>query len=246
MKDRISSTGRMLCMALVILLAGCASTEEIMRTNADPLEGYNRAMFAFNDTVDKAVLKPVARGYDTVVPERIDISISNFFNNLDDIIVLVNDVLQLKMKQAAMDGSRLVFNTTFGILGLFDFAGQYMDLPKHNEDFGQTLGYWGIGEGYYLVLPLLGPSTTRDVWGVPADGYLNPVNHVNPTRDRLLLHGLNIIDIRAGLLRTERAFDASAQIDPYAFQREAYLQRRRNLVYDGNPPKADFDFDDEQ
>lgn len=245
MKDRIPSACRTLCASLLALLAGCASTEEIMRTNADPLEGYNRTMFAFNDTIDRAVLKPVAQGYDAVVPEPVNVSISNFFNNLDDVIVIVNDILQLKADHAIRNTSRLVFNTTFGVLGFFDVAGTYMDLPKHNEDFGQTLGYWGIGEGYYLVLPLLGPSTTRDVWGVPADAYVNPVTYVNPARDRLLLNALNIVDVRAGLLRTERAFDASAQIDPYAFQREAYLQRRRSLVYDGNPPRPDFDFDDE-
>ena len=246
MKAKIKTTRCMIgyvssIVGILIVLSGCASTEEIMRTNADPLESYNRTMFTINDKVDKAVLKPVAQGYQFIVPELVNASISNFFSNLGDIIVIVNDTLQLKFNQAVMDTSRLTFNTTFGVLGLFDFAGTYMDLPKHNEDFAQTLGYWGIGEGYYLVLPLLGPSTTRDVWGIPVDTYMSPVTYVNPTRDRILLQALNVVDTRAGLLRAERAFGAAAQLDPYAFQREAYLQRRRNLVYDGNPPKPVFD-----
>ena len=228
-------------VGILLVLSGCASTEEIMRTNDDPLESYNRTMFTINDKIDKAILKPVAQGYQFILPELVNTSVSNFFSNLGEIIVIVNDTLQLKVNQAVMDTSRLTFNTTFGVLGLFDFAGTYMDLPKHDEDFAQTLGYWGIGEGYYLVLPLLGPSTTRDVWGVPVDMYMSPVTYVSPTRDRILVQALNVVDTRAGLLRVERAFGPSAQLDPYAFQREAYLQRRRNLVYDGNPPKPNFD-----
>jgi phospholipid-binding lipoprotein MlaA len=118
-----------------------------------------------------------------------------------------------------------------------------MGLPEHDEDFGQTLGYWGVGEGYYLVLPLLGPSTTRDVWGVPVDGfYLDPVSRIPSTATRLELRGVDLVNMRANFLRTERAF-ADAQVDPYSFQRQTYLQRRRDLVYDGNPPKLDLDFE---
>ena len=228
--------------SVFLLLSGCASTEEIMRTDADPFEPYNRVMFQVNDTLDKAVIKPVARGYNYVMPDLFNRGVTNFFSNLNDVVVLANDLMQLKMQQAVMDFSRIVYNTTFGLLGFFDVA-THMDLPKHNEDFGQTLGFWGVGEGYYLVLPLLGPSTTRDVWRVPADYLtLNPINDLFSTSTWLGMRGLEIIDIRAALLRVERAF-AGVQIDPYSFQRQAFLQHRRNLVYDGNPPKPELDFD---
>jgi phospholipid-binding lipoprotein MlaA len=229
-------------VVLSIFLFGCASTEEVMRTDADPLEPYNRFMFKVNDTLDKAILKPVAQGYDYITPEIIDQGITNFFNNLDDVVVVANDILQLKPKQALMDTSRIVYNTTFGLLGFFDVA-SYMDLPKNDEDFGQTLGYWGVGEGYYLVLPLLGPSTTRDVWSIPVDRFADPITYADPLGVRIAARSVEIVDIRAELLRVERAF-ADSQIDPYSFQRQAFLQQRRNLVYDGNPPEADLDFED--
>ncbi|MBE2293960.1 MAG: VacJ family lipoprotein [Phycisphaerales bacterium] len=232
-------------IAGVILLVGCASNNELSHDDSDPLESYNRAMFSFNQTVDKAIFKPVAQAYQAVLPDPVHQSITNFFSNLNDVVVLANDLLQFKMHQAAMDSSRLVFNTTFGILGLFDVASR-MELPKHNEDFGQTLGYWGIGEGYYLVLPFLGPSTVRDGIGVVGDFFTNPTTWATDSESvQWSLWGLDVINRRAGLLQVERAF-ADAQIDPYLFQRSAYLQMRRNLVYDGNPPaqKIDFDFDD--
>ncbi len=228
------------CIAALALLSGCASTEEIMRADADPLEGYNRAMFTFNDTLDKAVVKPVAKGYRAITPDIINQGVSNFFSNLDDVVVIVNDLLQLKVEQAAMDTNRLVFNTTFGLAGFFDVATR-MDLPKHEEDFAQTLGYWGIGEGYYLVLPFLGPSSTRDVWDIPATVYVHPLPYVEPKSYRYGLIGLRFVDLRADILRAEEAFAEAAAIDPYSFQRQAYLQYRRDLVYDGNPPKLEFD-----
>jgi phospholipid-binding lipoprotein MlaA len=228
----------------LLLASGCTSTENIVREEPDPLEPYNRLIFRFNDTVDKTVLKPLAQGYQAITPTPVNQGINNFFSNLGDVVVLVNDVLQFKGRQAAMDTSRIIFNTTFGLLGFVDVASR-MDLPKHNEDFGQTLGYWGVGEGYYLVLPLLGPSTTRDVWGVPVDRWLlNPVTYVDPTGLRYGLTGLRVVDTRAQLLRVERAF-ADTQVDPYSFQRQAYLQRRRDLVYDGNPPRVQLDFEEE-
>jgi phospholipid-binding lipoprotein MlaA len=235
----------LIVFSMLVLLFGCASTEEIMRTDADPLEPYNRFMFKVNDTLDKAVLKPVAQGYDYITPEIIDQGITNFFSNLEDVAVVANDLLQLKPKQALMDTSRIVYNTTFGILGFFDVA-SHMDLPKNDEDFGQTLGYWGVGEGYYLVLPLLGPSTTRDVWSIPVDRLADPVTYLDPSVGTLVAaRSVEIVDIRANLLRVERAF-ADSQIDPYSFQRQAFLQRRRNLVYDGNPPEPELDFDDDE
>ena len=231
-----------LTTAAIALLVGCASTQELPGDDADALESYNRAMFAFNDAVDKAVFKPVAKVYRRILPEPVTTSIGNFFSNLNDVVVLVNDLLQFKLHLAAMDSSRLVFNTTFGVAGLFDVASR-MELPKHREDFGQTLGYWGFGEGSYLVLPLLGPSTVRDSLGMVGDFFTNPITWATDS-DAVAwgLWGLNLINRRSDLLRIERAL-ADEQIDPYSFQRGAYLQMRRNLIYDGNPPKPDFDFD---
>ncbi len=220
----------------LLILAGCASTEEMINEDRDPFRSYNRFMFTVNDKLDKAVIKPTAQAYRAVLPEFVRQRVTHFFGNLGDFSVVANDLLQLKLQQATVDASRIVYNTTFGLLGLFDVASD-MGLHKHNEDFGQTLGYWGVGEGYYLVLPLLGPSTTRDVWNVPVDSYLlDPITYVDPLALRLSLSGTNLIDRRANLLRVERAFEET-QIDPYSFQRQAYLQRRRDLVYDGNPPK---------
>ena len=231
--------------AAIALLVGCASTQELPSDDADSLESYNRAMFAFNDAVDKAVFKPVAKVYRRVLPEPVTTSIGNFFSNLNDVVVLVNDLLQFKLHLAAMDSSRIVFNTVFGVAGLFDVASQ-IELPKHREDFGQTLGYWGVGEGYYLVLPFLGPSTVRDSLGLVGDFFTNPLTWATTDSDAVAwgLWGLDLINRRSELLRIERAL-ADEQIDPYSFQRSAYLQQRRNLVYDGNPPKPKLDFDAE-
>ncbi len=225
-----------------LLLVGCASTGEPPRDDHDALESYNRAMFAFNDAVDKAVFKPVAKTYRRVLPEVVTTSVGNFFSNLNDVVVLLNDLLQFKLRLAAMDSSRIVFNTTFGVAGLFDVASR-MELPKHNEDFGQTLGYWGFGEGYYFVLPLLGPSTVRDAIGLAGNFFTNPITWATDSEAVTWgLWGLDLINRRSDLLRIERVL-AEDQIDPYSFQRSAYLQYRRNLVYDGNPPAPDFDFD---
>lgn len=232
----------LLTTAIAVLLVGCAATGESALEDSDPLESYNRAMFAFNDAVDKAVFKPVAQAYQAVLPDPVIASVGNFFSNINDVAVLINDLLQFKFHQAAMDSSRIVFNTTFGIVGLFDVASR-MELPKHTEDFGQTLGYWGVGEGYYVVLPLLGPSTIRDTVGLAGDFMISPIDWATDSDTvEWSLWGLNLINRRAGLLRVERAF-ADAQIDPYSFRRSAYLQMRRNLVYDGAPPKPELEFE---
>ncbi len=235
---------RFLTTTAVALLVGCASTQEIQGDDTDALESYNRAMFAFNDAVDKAVFKPVAKVYRRVLPEPVTTSVGNFFSNLNDVVVLVNSLLQFKLHQAAMNSSRIVFNTTFGVAGLFDVATR-MELPKQREDFGQTLGYWGFGEGPYLVLPFLGPSTARDSVGLIGDFFTNPITWATDSNAVAWgLWGLDLVNRRSELLRIERAL-ADEQIDPYSFQRGAYLQQRRNLVYDGNPPKPKFDFDAE-
>lgn len=228
----------------VALLAGCASNNELLRDDPDQFESYNRAMFQFNDAVDKAIFKPVAKVYRRVLPEPVTASVGNFFSNLNDVVVLVNDLLQFKLHEAAMDSSRIVFNTTFGLGGLFDVATR-MELPKHREDFGQTLGVWGFGAGPYLVLPLLGPSTVRDTFGVAGDFMINPIDWATDSEAvKWGLWGLNLINRRASLLRIERAL-VDEQIDPYSFQRSAYLQMRRNLIYDGNPPKPNLQLETE-
>lgn len=233
----------LLTTLIAILLAGCAPTSELLRDDPDPFERYNRAMFAVNETVDKALFKPVAQAYQKVLPDPVITSVGNFFSNLNDVVVLVNDVLQFEFHQAAQTSSRLVFNTTFGILGLFDVASR-MELPKNRADFGQTLGRWGFSEGYFIVLPLLGPSTVRDAFGLTGNFFVNPVTWATDSEGVMWsLWGLDLINRRAGLLQIERAF-ADAQIDPYSFQRSAYLQQRRNLVHGGQTPQVDFDFDD--
>ena len=210
----------------------------------DPFETYNRAIFSFNETVDSALIKPLAETYKAITPEIVDNSITNFFGNLGDVITVANDLLQFKFEQAANDTTRVVLNSTFGILGLFDVASAW-GIPKNQEDFGQTLGIWGLDEGYYIVLPLLGPSSTRDVWRWPVDYLFSPVTYVDPATDRWIMRGVDLLDTRADLFRAERAF-SDAALDPYTFQREAYLQRRRNLVYDGNPPPLRMDFDEDE
>ena len=233
----------LIAFGLLACLGGCASTESMVQEDRDPLEPYNRFMFRVNDTLDKAAIKPVAKGYQAVFPEFIRNRVTNFFSNLGDISVMVNDALQFKGQQAAMDFSRLVYNTTFGLGGLFDVA-TTLGLPRHNEDFGQTLGYWGVGEGYYLVLPFFGSSTTRDAWGVPVDNFLlDPVTYVDPLSLRYSLAGTAVVNKRANLLRLEKAFE-EAQVDPYSFRRQAYLQRRRELTYDGNPPQPKLEFEE--
>lgn len=228
-------------MGFLIGLSGCASTEEMMRENPDPLRGYNRAVFAFNRRVDTALIKPVAKAYKAVTPEILDEGVTNFFDNLFDIEIAFNNILQLKFHDAAVDVSRLVFNTTFGLAGFFDVASA-MGLPKHEEDFGQTLGYWTGLEGYYLVLPILGPSSTRDVFSIPVSYLLSPVTYVDPDALNYGLTALYAVDTRADLLRPERALGAAAR--DYDFVRSAYLQQRRNLVYDGNPPRLELDLDE--
>lgn len=239
-------------LSALVLLASCATAptpgeeasaaEGINATgsNNDPLEPYNRWMFNVNDAVDTTFAKPLAQTYRDAVPDFARDRVSRFFSNLDDVVVLVNDLLQLKFEQAAMDASRLVYNTTFGLGGLFDVATDW-GLPKHNEDFGQTLGYWGVGEGVFIVLPLLGPSTLRDTVGRVGDSFVDPITYADPASLRLGLNGGQLLDLRARLIPLENAFADAAVLDPYSFQREAYRQNRRNLIFDGEPPADEYD-----
>lgn len=219
------------------MLGGCAS-----QSSKDPLEGLNRGVYKFNDTVDKAVAKPVANAYKSVFPDFIQKGVNNFFNNISNVSTVANDILQLKLDHTMNDLGRLVINTTVGVGGLVDVAS--MDgIEKRDEDFGQTLGYWGVGDGVYLVLPLFGPSTIRDAAGLAVDGgFLDPFAYANQNhnvvriRNGLLL--TKFIDKRAQYLPGSDLLDEAA-LDPYAFVRDAYLQRRNNLIHDGNVPQKD-------
>lgn len=215
-----------------VALTGCASTRPL--NPVDPFESFNRGVYTFNDTLDKAVVKPVAQGYNKVMPETGKSMVINFFSNLDDVIVTANDLLQFKFVQAFSDGMRFVVNSTVGVAGLVDVAS--MNLEKHNEDFGQTLGYWGIKTGPYLVVPILGPSTIRDSLGDIGDSQVSLISNTKHVRTRNQLYLTKGIKRRAQLLENESLLDG-AVLDRYAFIRDAYLQRRESLVYDGNPPQ---------
>lgn len=219
----------------VIFLSGCASApakNPAAPNPKDPLESYNRSMYKFNDMLDKALLKPLAKTYNAVLPEPARILSHNFFSNLDDVTVTLNDLLQLKFKQAASDGSRVIFNSTFGVFGLLNVTNR---LEKHNEDFGQTLGYWGGGSGPYLVLPFLGPSNFRDGIGLLGDTLTGVNYNMSDVTLRNTVYITNKIEIRAGLLDQESTLEEVS--DPYAFIRDYYLGHRENLVYDGHPPR---------
>ncbi|NWG86100.1 MAG: VacJ family lipoprotein [Hydrogenophilaceae bacterium] len=221
------------CAALT-LLAGCASNGD----PRDPLEPMNRAIHSFNETVDKAAIKPIAQGYKAVMPGFGRTGVRNFFSNLDDVSVVANDLLQLKIELAARDFMRLSINTTFGLAGVLDIASE-AGLRKHNEDFGQTLGHWGMGTGPYLVLPILGPSDFRDTAGLIVDSaYLDPVYDLEDDEARGGVQFLRLISRRAELLEAKEALDTAA-VDGYEYTRDFYLERRRALVYDGKPPKLE-------
>jgi phospholipid-binding lipoprotein MlaA len=227
---------KLTCLALsVLLLAGCATG----KNPADPFEGFNRGVYEFNEAVDRAILKPVAEGYRFVVPQFVRSSVGNFFSNLNDVVVAVNNVLQGKFKAAYTDLGRVAMNSTIGILGLFDVATE-AGIEKHNEDFGQTLGWWGVRDGPFIVLPFFGPSNARDTVGRVGDYFTDVVTYVDPTRSRNVLWGTRTVNRRAELLDASKLLETAA-LDPYEFVRDAYLQRRRNLVYDGSPP-ADREF----
>ena len=220
--------------ALTLFAGGCASNGD----PRDPLEPVNRVVYHFNDGVDHLLVMPAAELYQgRMIPEFVRTGVRNFFSNINDVIVFLNDLLQGKFEDAESDLGRIVINTTAGILGFVDVATD-AGLVKHNEDFGQTLGVWGFGDGPYLVLPLLGPSSVRDAVGWVGDAYTWPVTYVDPHRTRNQLILLRYISLRADLLAASKVLETAA-LDPYEFMRDAYLQRRRNLVYDGKPPREE-------
>ncbi len=219
---------------LALMLVGCAS-----QANKDPLEGVNRGIYKFNDVTDKAVFKPVATAYKAVAPTPIRTGFNNFFNNLGSITSVFNNLLQFKFANAFSEAGRFVINSTFGLAGFIDLAG--MDkIPVHKEDFGQTLGHWGVGSGAYLVLPFLGPSTVRDTTGLVFDtATTDPIKYthnIGEVRLHNQLRAAQFLDKRTELLDATDLVD-EASLDPYAFMRDAYLQRRASQIQDGLVPK---------
>jgi phospholipid-binding lipoprotein MlaA len=221
--------------AVLAVVAGCATGPNA--NPADPFEPFNRGVSRFNDGVDKAVLVPVATAYQGVLPSMVRTGVSNFFNNIGDVWSLANNVAQLKLQNSAETFMRLNVNTFFGLGGVLDVATE-AGIPRHEEDFGQTLGHWGVGAGPYVVLPLLGSSTLRDTAAKPLDYWGDPVGHIDDVAWRNSLTVLRIVDTRAQFLRAGRLLEDAA-LDKYSFTRDAYLQHRRSEVYDGNPPDDD-------
>ncbi len=237
-------------MLPALLVAGCASNPDRVTDPRDPLEPFNRAVFRFNTDFDNAFMRPLAKGYKAVTPEPVDRGITNFFSNIDDFTSFVNNILQFKMSRAGSDLGRIFMNSTVGVLGFFDVATN-AGLPSYKEDFGQTLGYWGIPPGAYFMLPIFGPSNLRDTVGFAGDIVTDPFFSIETGEIYWGFATLRIVDFRADRLAAGEIL-TDAALDPYVFLRDAYLQRRRNLVYDGNPPEsedqadiwADVDFKD--
>jgi phospholipid-binding lipoprotein MlaA len=225
------SLGAGLALA-ALMLSGCATGPNV--DSRDPLEPFNRGMYQFNDTVDRAVVKPVATVYRDVLPSPLRTGVTNFFANLQDAWSVVNNSLQLKGEAAGDSLVRFGVNTFLGLGGVLDIASE-MQIERHTEDFGQTLGHWGVGAGPYLVLPLLGPSTLRDTAALPVDAQGNLVSGVSDVSTRNSLTALGLLNRRARLLEATSILDQVA-LDPYTFTRDAFLQRRQNDVYDGYPP----------
>lgn len=216
---------------MVGLLGGCATSGN----PKDPIEGFNRAMHGFNEGLDTAIIKPVARGYDYALPSPVKTGVTNFFANIADVFIAVNNLLQGKVPEAASDAGRFLVNTTVGIVGLFDVATE-VGLEKHEEDFGQTFGRWGVGPGAYVVVPFFGPRTARDTVGLVLDIAADPVAHSRPIATRNTLVALRVVSNRANLLPADKVIEEAA-LDKYAYMRDGYLQRRRSLVHDGNAPR---------
>lgn len=218
-------------ITLLLQVTGCASQPD----NPDPWEDMNRKIYAFNDVADKYVAKPVAETYQIVTPDFLERGIDNVFGNLRELLNIVSDLAQFKFKAAASDGGRFLINSTVGIAGFFEVA-SHVGLEKRTEDFGQVLGYWGVGPGPYLMLPILGPSTVRDAGAAVVDAQIDAISQVDHVRTRNQLRILDLINTRANLLASESLLSG----DRYTFLRDAYLQRRQYLINDGEPVEDSF------
>ena len=234
---RLSSLA--LAAAACAVLAGCATPSNPQ----DPLEKFNRASFAFNDTVDRVALKPAATAYKNVLPGFVQTGVGNFFGNLSDVWSSANNFLQGKGEAGATDFMRVALNSTFGILGILDIASE-AGLQKHNEDFGQTLGYWGVPSGPFWMLPLLGPSTVRDTAALPADWWADAWTTVTPVSTRNVGIGVRAVDQRASLLEASNLFEEAA-LDRYDFIRDGFMQRRQSQVRDGESERSSDASDDQ-
>ena len=217
-------------LSCIALLAGCAAAP----SRDDPFEPMNRAAYAVHEVVDGNIVKPIAQAYVDYAPRLVQKGISNFFGNIDDLFSFINGVLQNKPVKAGHDLGRVITNTGFGLLGLIDIASE-AGIPKGNEDFGQTFGYWGIPQGPYLFIPLLGPTTVRDGTGWVIRAYTTPIGYIPDVPTRNILWGIGYLNERAQALQAESILD-QASLDRYTFLRRAYLQRRQYLVFDGAPP----------
>lgn len=233
-------------VAAALLLGGCASAGGPARSASpsDPFEPMNRAVYSFNDAFDRAVAKPVAQAYDDVMPQTFRHIIGSVFSNVSDAWTAVNQLLQGKPAYALSDLTRVVVNSTFGLAGMADIASE-IGLDKHQEDFGQTLGRWGVPAGPYLVLPFVGPSSLRDAPAFGVDVWADPLGTIDSTGQRYAAWGLRLVETRAGLLRAEGVMEGAA-LDRYSFLRDGYLQRRHNQVHDGAPPPPSYDDDEDE
>ena len=240
---RTRSFGLVALLLVASLLQACASAagSGAAADPRDPWEGMNRKVYAFNEKVDQAVVRPVAQVYDDVTPSFVRTGVRNFMGNLGDVWTFVNAALQLKGQAAAESFMRVAVNTTLGLYGVLDIATE-AGIEKRKEDLGQTLGYWGVKPGPYVVLPLLGPASLRDTVALPVDWQASPGQYFHDSSSRTGVTLLNATETRAGLLKTTDAVKQAA-LDPYSFVRDAWLQKRENDVYDGNPP-TDFDYSD--
>ena len=235
-KSLITPLKRMGCALLAIFLVvnmqGCATVAN--PNPRDPLESFNRSMFEFNEGLDENILQPTAKAYQSAVPSVLRKGVTNFFSNLEDLWSGVNNALQFKGENTLNSFGRFVINTTFGLGGLLDIASE-MQMERRTTDFGLTLGHWGVGAGPYVVLPVFGPRTLRDAVAYPVDWFSNPVRQLPDESARNALTVLKIVDTRANLLQAGTMLE-EASLDKYSFMRDLYLQRRRNQLYDGNPP----------
>ncbi len=243
---KLENISKIFTMVIVIILSASLSlnTNNAYSSEDDPLEPLNRAVFGFNEVIDDALLEPVAKGYRAITPDPVEDSVSNFFNNLGEINTIINSTLQLKLDKTVSSSARFVINSTVGVFGLFDVATN-LGIERHREDFGQTLGHYGVPAGPYLVLPFFGPSTFRDAPGFYADiaveKSISPVHTELHHEERQLIQATNVIDTRANLLQATKILDTAAK-DKYIFLRESYLQKRTKMIADGKDVQ-DFEID---
>jgi phospholipid-binding lipoprotein MlaA len=223
----------LVCLAVVVFISGCATTGTY--DERDPLEGFNRGVYSFNQGMDKVLFDPLSKLYQAITPDILDKGITNFFSNLNEISVVANDILQFKFAQAYLDTARFLFNSTLGLLGFFDVSST-MGLAKHNEDFGQTLAHWGVGSGPFLMAPFLGPTTLRHATGFFVDqGVLSPVFYLENDELRAGLYTLEYVDIKTDLLSAKDLL-GDAALDEYEFIKNAYFSKRESLINDGALP----------